>query len=310
MTGGRTALVPVTAADQPVDVVLHRRRAVLIAVVVLVTTGCAAGHPPSTSHAPSTSETARPSTAQYLPGVAADVYLPAPAAEAPVVVLIPGGGWRTADRRGLAPLAKALAADGMVVVNATYRAAQDGVRFPTPVQDVVCAIDFATLRARQDGITPGPVIVVGHSSGAQLSALAALAGPRFRGACPYPSVLVDGLVGLAGPYDVLSLADIAYPLFGVSLKERPDLWRQGDPATWVGERTGARPLAVLLAHGDADDTVPITFTTSFAAQLRDAGHPVRVVIVPKADHQAIYQPGVIEATIRDWVRTQLPVSGP
>jgi acetyl esterase/lipase len=300
--------------DQPVDVVLHRWRAALFAVVVLVTTGCSADHAPSTSHGPATSpepstgQAARSSTVQYLPGVAADVYLPAPAARAPVVVLIPGGGWRTADRRGLAPLAKALAADGMVVVNATYRSAQDGARFPTPVQDVVCAIDFATRRARQGGFSPGPVVVVGHSAGAQLSALAALAGPRFRGACPYPPALVDGFVGLAGPYDVLSLANVAYPLFGVSLEARPDLWRQGDPVTWVGERAGARPLAVLLAHGDADDTVPVTFTTSFAAQLRQAGHPVRVVIVPKADHQAIYQPTVIEATIRDWVHTQLPVS--
>ena len=52
--------------------------------------------------------------------------------------------------------------------------------------------------------------------------------------------------------------------------------------------------------------LPTTFTTFFADKLRAAGHPVQVVLVPKADHQTIYQPGVIEATIRDWVRTLAP----
>ncbi len=243
-------------------------------------------------------------TEHYLPGVAADLYLPARSAAAPVVVLVPGGGWQTADRAGLAPLADTLAGDGMVVVNATYRAAADGVRFPTPVQDIVCAADFAVARARAAGIAPGPVILVGHSSGAHLAALAALAGRQLGGRCPDPATSVDGLVGLAGAYDVAALSDLAQPLIGASPEERPDLWHQADPATWVGERLRPCPLAVLLAHGDSDDQVPVSFTTAFARQLARAGHPVRVVVVPGATHQTVYQPGVIATTIRDWVRAQ------
>ena len=194
----------------------------------------------------------------------------------------------------------------MLVVNATYRAADDGVIFPTPVQDVVCAIDFAAAAARRRGIAPGPVVVLGHSSGAQLAALAALAGPQFRSGCPYPPVQVDGLIGLAGAYDVRSLADLAQALFGVPPGQDPELWHRGDPATWAAQRTGTRPLAVLLAHGDADDQLSTTFTMSFGDTLLRAGHPVGLVIVPHADHQSLYRPEVIEATIRDWVRT-LPV---
>ena len=62
-------------------------------------------------------------------------------------------------------------------------------------------------------------------------------------------------------------------------------------------------LSVLLAHGKVDDVLPTTFTTSFGEKLRAAGHPVRVVLIPDADHQTIYRPEVIEPTIRDWVRT-------
>ena len=51
-------------------------------------------------------------TADYLPGLAADVVLPPRATRPPVVVLVPGGGWHTADRSGLLPLARALADGG------------------------------------------------------------------------------------------------------------------------------------------------------------------------------------------------------
>ncbi|MFZ0157882.1 MAG: hypothetical protein WAL50_02540, partial [Kineosporiaceae bacterium] len=58
-------------------------------------------------------------TADYLPGLAADLHLPTGAATAPVVVLVPGGAWVSADPSGLTPLARALAAGGIVAVTMT-----------------------------------------------------------------------------------------------------------------------------------------------------------------------------------------------
>ncbi len=274
--------------------------AAVVPLAVAVLAGCgreaatgaktSPGHPAGSGRAPATEE--------YLPGVAADVFLPKAARRAPVVVLVPGGSWLTADRTGLLPLAADLAAHGMVAVAATYRAADDGVRFPVPVSDIVCAVDFAVGRARQAGIAPGPVLVLGHSSGAHLAALAALATAHFRGDCPYRPAQVDGLIGLAGPYDIMSLQDVAEPLFGVSSADDEAVWREGDPATWVRQRPD---LPVLLAHGAEDTTVSSTFTTSFARRLEDAGHPVEVQIVPGADHGGIYQPDVIGDRIIAWI---------
>jgi acetyl esterase/lipase len=245
----------------------------------------------------------RASTTDYLPGVAADVYLPSPTTRAPVVVLIPGGSWQTANRSGLGPLAEGLAAHGMVVVNATYRAVKSGVRFPGPVADVVCAIDFAADRARQAGISAGPIIVLGHSSGAHLAALAALRGPHFRKDCPYPPAQVSGLIGLSGTYEVTQLQDLAQPLFGVPAGAAPALWHDGDPMGWVKERTAPPALPVLLAHGAADDLLSPTFTEVFAQALKDAGHPVQLEIVPGANHQSIYTPRVIANTVITWIGT-------
>lgn len=237
-------------------------------------------------------------TADYLPGLAADLFLPDRARRAPVVVLVPGGSWIHADRSGLRPLASDFAGHGIVAATTTYRAAADGVRFPVPVADILCAVDSVVQRTRNAGIVPDRVLLLGHSAGAQLAALAALAGSRFRADCPAPPARIDGLIGLAGPYDIMSFQAAAQSLFDHSAAEEPGAWHAADAVTWVRHRPG---LPVLLAHGADDTTVSPTFTTSFADRLRAAGHPVRLEIVPGADHGSIYRPGVIGDRVIAWI---------
>jgi acetyl esterase/lipase len=260
---------------------------------------------PSAAALPATtqqgSETPGPVTEEYLEGVAADLY-PANAIErAPVAVLIPGGGWIESDRSGLGPLAADLATMGIVVVNATYRPAREGGRYPQMVQDVVCAARFAATLSRESGVEPSGVVIVGHSAGAQLAALAALAGDDFESQCPHPRTQIDGLVGLAGPYDISRIAGAAEPLFGATPQENPTAWRDGNPMTHVGQR---RDLPVLLLHGDADSLVPVSFTDGFAAALEQAGHDVAVHIIPGADHFSIFAPEVVADLIGEWILTK------
>ena len=197
------------------------------------------------------------STEEYLPSVEADLYLPEKGESAPVVVLVPGGGWQSVDRSGLAQLAEALAAAGMAVVNASYRAADVGEVFPVPVQDVLCAAAFAVDRVAAAGHGAGPLLLVGHSAGAHLAALAVLGGDALRGQCPYAPVRPAGLIGLAGPYDVSGVPDLAQPLFGNTPEGAPDLWRKGNPRAWA-EHDPSTPA--LLIHGGADPIVPVSFT--------------------------------------------------
>lgn len=280
----------------------RRYWAAIVAAVPLIIAGCG-------SHRPAGPVATLPhlaGTQNYLPGNAADVYLPqSTAGGTPVVVLIPGGGWRTADRGGLSPLAATLAGHGMVAINATYRAADSGVRFPVPVNDIVCAIDFAADRARRAGLVPGPLVVLGHSAGAHLAALAALAGDHFRKDCPYPPAQVDGFVGLSGPYNIVLLRDAAYPLFGVGPAADPTAWNEGNPTTWLAQRTGAHPLRVLLVHGAADDLVAPSFSRTFAAALEGAGHPVELRIIAGARHNDTFKADVIADTVIAWI-TALP----
>jgi acetyl esterase/lipase len=240
---------------------------------------------------------------EYLPGRPADVFLPRRAVTAPVVVLVPGGAWRRAYRKGMTPLARSLAASGVVAVNVSYRASSQGGRFPQMVADVVCAVDYAVDRARRAGIAPGHVVVLGHSAGAHLAALAALAPDRFRAGCPYPHARADRLVGLAGAYDVAELPGLAIALFGAPPAKAPARWREGNPLTWVAAKdTGRRPdLRVMLVHSTDDTVVPAALTTEFAAALRNAGIPVEVDLRDGLGHGAVHDVDVVVPPLLAWL---------
>jgi acetyl esterase/lipase len=266
------------------------------AVAVGLVAGCGSGPAGRTA---TTLEAAVHSQAEYLPGLGADIYRPvAPAARTPVVVLLPGGAWRSADRSGLAPLAERLAADGMFVVNTTYRAADAGVRFPRPVQDIECAISFAVDRARRSGVEPGPVVALGHSSGAHLASLAALGAVPPAADCPYPSMLPDAFAGLAGVYDPMPFSDAVEPLIGASPADAPAMWRDANATTWAASRPA---MPVFLAHGAADRLVPPSTSSAFADALRQGGHQVQLMDVRGAGHQEIYTPAAIAQPFETWL---------
>ncbi|MGN6301379.1 MAG: alpha/beta hydrolase family protein, partial [Angustibacter sp.] len=187
---------------------------------------------------------------------------------------------------------------GAVAVPARIRAAEDGVRYPVPLDDVLCALATAAATARSHGVDPAPVVVLGHSSGAHLAALAVLAFADYSPTCGAPLLRPDALIGLAGPYDVSQVPDMAHALFGSTLEQDPAVWAAGNPV----RRAALRPdVPVLLVHGDDDTVVPTSFTADFAARLRQAGHPVTLELVPGATHGSVYSSAVAGPIITRWL---------
>ena len=243
-------------------------------------------------------------TRTYRPGLEADLRLPESgrSAAVPVVVLVPGGGWQTADRSGLSDLAAALAANGFVTVNATYRSGADRATFPTPVDDVRCSVGFAVAQAQEAGVDVGPVIVLGHSSAGHLAALVALGVPSGTDECPYDAPRVDGMVGLAGVYDIEQFEFALLDFFGAPRSEAPLVWAMGDPIGLVEAGRAPDDLSVLLLHGDADDVVPVTQSDDFAAALRTAGTAVELGVIPAGTHDTIYTAETAAAEVTRWIR--------
>lgn len=233
-------------------------------------------------------------------GLDATLYQPpgARGATVPLVVLVPGGGWVSADPSGLARLADVLARDGANVVTVTYRTSSEGVYFPDPPRDIACGVAVAVAEVTQRGTSPSEVTVAGHSAGAQLAALVALAPDEFADPeCPAPARAPDRLVGLAGPYDVTLADRQARNLFGPDLADPQD-WTPGNPFARADLR-GEMP--VLLVHGTADAVVPVASTEQFATALEDGGHEVTVQYLDGVDHETVYSAEVVGPVIAEWL---------
>jgi acetyl esterase/lipase len=267
----------------------------------------------SSPHATTTvSPTPRPSgladatpdeiVAEYLPGLAAHLRFPVADEPAPLIVLVPGGGWSSADPTGLIPLARLLTDAGSTTALITYSTTGDGTTFPEAVDDVACAVRWSANQARSHGRAPTRVVLLGHSAGGHLAALVALSGDEFGRDCPDPPVDIDGLIGLAGIYDTGPFRGFMSQWMGISPTEQPETWERADPVEWL-RRGVVTPtgLRALLLHGDEDQSVPLTQTTALRDALNTAGIEVDSTVLAGQDHLEIFEAPNAGPPIVSWM---------
>ena len=196
-------------------------------------------------------------------------------AESPrgLALLLHGGFWMDAWRRDLMDgLAIDLARRGWTSWNIEYRRVGSGGGWPATGNDVLAAVDAAWSAAGSGG---APLILVGHSAGAQLALWAA--GER--------SSHVARVVALAGLCDLESAS--RHGLGGGAV----DRLLEGEPAD-VASPMYRLPVGVplVLAHAVDDAVVPADQTRRFAAAATAAGDEVVVVEVGGGNHMSLIDP--------------------
>jgi len=219
--------------------------------------------------------------------LALDVYRPTEGIGWPVVVLVPGGGWSDVAMGSTRSLARHIASQGAVVYNAPYR-----LSAPEAFSDISCAMRFAEWTAEEYGGDISRLVVTGHSAGAHITAVAALAGEEFGTDCvaPVPFPEPTGWVGISGPY-ALALYQFLPALndfFGGTRLLDGEKWTLGDPYTYVDRRLGEMEIA--LVHGAIDVVVFPLLSLGFEDALEDAGHDVRTEILRGTDHFEVLDP--------------------
>jgi acetyl esterase/lipase len=204
-----------------------------------------------------------------------DIYRPARQRRAlPVVVFFYGGSWQSGARAEYRFIGAALARLGLVVAIPDYRLYPD-VRYPDFIHDAAKATAWVIEHIGDYGGAADAVFVAGHSAGAYLALMLALA-PEYLAGARSDRDLLAGAIGLAGPYDFLPITGPVYrKIFGAAA----DL-----VATQPIAHVDAEAPPCLLLTGAKDNLVLPANTAALAARLRAAGAHVETRVYPGIGH--------------------------
>lgn len=227
-----------------------------------------------------------------------DIMQPKTPGPHPLVVLIHGGGWAKGDKAMMRPIGGPLTTLGYTVALLNYRLVQDSGANPFPAQtsDVRCAVRWLRANAATYGIDPTRVASLGTSAGAHLSAMLGVGdgvAGLDDGTCPAAlapqSVAVRAAVGFYTPTDFrdasvwMNNADQGAGVMGLlggPIGADPALAALASPVTHVS--SASAPF--FLAHGTADETVPVAQSETFTTALRAAGADATLVTLQDAPH--------------------------
>lgn len=203
-----------------------------------------------------------------------DVYAPASARDAPVVVFFYGGSWQRGSKEAYRFVGAELARRGFVAVVPDYTVYPAG-RFPQFLEDGALAVAWAREHARGFGGNPDTLLLMGHSAGAHIATMLSFDARWLRSVGMESRRDIAGVIGLAGPYDFLPIKDpIIRAIMAVddpTLTQPITFVAGGEPPAWLGVAAG-------------DTTVRPGNSERLAHRLRERGGDVTVVSYPRPGH--------------------------
>lgn len=251
------------------------RRALLWGVAAALAAGPAQGRQGGATHAYG------PHPRQRL-----DLFPAAGDGPGPVLMFLPGGGWRTHARTDAWSLPAFARREGLLLAVADYRAMPEaGAR--AQAQDAAAAFAWLRAHAREHGGDPTRIFVMGHSAGGHLAALIS-ADPSYLAAHGLAPADIAGVLLLDGAaYDAREQTRFlhAFP----RTRAYFDALFEGDyaaftPADRLSAEVPGPPMLLIYA---ADRPYPQRQNTALAAALRRVGRPNRVIADRGASHLSI-----------------------
>jgi len=207
-----------------------------------------------------------------------------------LVVFSHGGAWSFGTADEVESVSMDLLAQGAVIVSIEYELSVPAFE---QTADIVAAVRWAQTNAGDLGVDPDRTFLSGHSAGAHLSLLTAVAPTDLRGGEFIRPVV--GVIAIAGPYAVneptydpaiigIRVHEIIAFVNGCGTTDcSADVLAAISPATYVD----ANDPAVYMVVGEIDDLAPLVHALlvedSYVAA--GAGDRVWVDVVEGAGHQ-------------------------
>jgi acetyl esterase/lipase len=230
-----------------------------------------------------------------------DLYLPKGKGPFPILIGLPGGGWRICIRASLREWSFYLASQGYGVFVIDYRLATATRKaFPEAVKDVLAAIRFIRSAASELSIDQDRIGLLGGSAGAHLAALTALGGDAAvfasdsDDATIATSAHVKALVAVCGVYDLRAhwqddLVRNAEPRFsnarnliGQDPYENPQAYFEASPLRHI--TYAKNQISTLVSWSASDEMVDPAQAEAFVRALQQARFNVRTHKLLDASH--------------------------
>ncbi len=193
--------------------------------------------------------------------------------QAPGVILIHGGGWRSGNKSMQNPMAEELAHHGYVAMSVEYRLSTEA-SYPAAVYDVKAAIKWLRSQAKLYHLNKSKIAILGCSSGGQMASLIGATngiesfdqlGLKDQSSAVQAMVNIDGLVDFTNidsykfDTDPQKPSSAAY-WFNGTYNDKPELWKEGSPITYANSNTP--PIIFINSilphyHAGRDDFIKI-----------------------------------------------------
>ncbi len=218
-----------------------------------------------------------------------DVYVPKGARDVPLILFVHGGGWSGgAKGMGQGGQPSHYGAKGYAWAAFNYRLVPDAT-VEDQAADVVRALAFLTRNARALGIDAGRVILVGHSSGAQLAGLVAT-DPQWLAKAKIPFSVIRGVVSMDGAGidvpGIMAAGAISSPFYKNAFGE--DVARQTRLSPLANLGAPDAP-AWLLVYDSEHNMGAGFFAERFAAFAQKAGVKAEVFAANGTNHMKMLQ---------------------
>jgi len=211
-----------------------------------------------------------------------DFYPAKNATDAPLVFVIHGGSWNSGDNKDFISMDQYLAGRDYAVADVLYRLAPRAP-FPAASDDVRAAILFLRKRARELGLDPTRVVLLGRSAGGEIA---------FHVAYSSNEPSIRGIIALYSPTDLFYGWDHPSNPLVIDTRSKLTDYLGGSPLDFSGRYSAASPVRqvtaasppVLLFHGGRDELVGPYHSLVMAHRLNELGVRNLNVSLPWATH--------------------------
>lgn len=209
-----------------------------------------------------------------------DAFTPEGAGPFATCILVHGGGFTKGDKHSfIKPLFEPLSKAGFTWFTINYRLAPQHP-WPACAEDVLNAIKWVKAHAAEYKVDVNRIAIIGESAGGHLVSWAGVMGEG--------DTRVTAVVPFYAPHDLVvqvqrrKVLDRLGGLIGMTELNDAAWQKLAEISPMNHIRTGLPPF--LQIHGDKDETVPISQSTTFEAKMKAAGNSCETITVPGGGH--------------------------